>query len=161
VSYEVDTKHEVKEKLADLGVDSVQDVRRAGGAFHHDVPTVIQAEQLSLQAHGTPGSMTVVLEDLLAVNGHIGKLRDEIHGILGDAKQLGGHQFDGWGPIADRMAACVSDRAGPDAGVERALISYLTELEDLASVLTQAAALYAEVDQHGEDQLRKAAHGNE
>lgn len=160
MSYEVDSKQEVKRKLEELGVDSVADVRRAGGAYHHDVPAVIQAEQLSLQANGTPGSMSVLPEDLLEASGHISKVRDEIHGILGEARQLGGHQFDGWGPIADLMAVCVSDRAGPDAGAERALVSYLAELEDLDTVLTRAAALYAELDQHSAEQLRKAAQGD-
>lgn len=160
MSYEVDSKQEVKQKLEQLDVDSIQDVRRAGGAYRHDVPAVIQAEQLSLQAQGTPGSMSVVPDELLDVSGQISKVRDEIHGILGETRQLGGHQFDGWGPIADRMAACVSDRAGPDAGAERALVGYLAELESLDAVLTRTAALYAELDQRGVDQLRKAERGD-
>jgi hypothetical protein len=157
VSYEVDSRKEIKQKLEELGVDSVGDVRRAGGAHHHDLPAVLQAEQLSLQTHGTPDSMAVVTDDLLRTSDAISAVRDELHGILGEIRQLGGHQFDGWGPVAERMATCVSDRAGPEAGAEHAVASYLAELGDLDAALTHTAALYAAVEQDSTEQLRRAA----
>lgn len=160
MSYEVNSRKEVERKLEELDVDSVRDIRRAGGAYHHNVPAVIQAEQLSLQAHGSPDSMAAVIEDLLRISGHISTVRDEIHHVLGEVRQLGGHQFDGRGPIAERMAVCMSDRAGPDAGAERALASYLAELAGLDAVMTQTAALYADLELTNVDQLRKAAHGD-
>jgi uncharacterized membrane protein YdfJ with MMPL/SSD domain len=160
VSYEVNSKKEAEQKLEELGVDSVRDIRRAGGAYRHNVPTVIQAEQLSLQAHGSPDSMAAVIDDLLKISGYISTVRDEIHNILGEVRQLGGHQFDGWGPIAERMAICMSDRAGPDAGAQRALASYLAELGGLDAVMTQTAALYADLELDNVEQLRKAARGD-
>lgn len=156
MSYEVDSRKEVKQKLEELGVDSVRDIRRAGGAYHHDVPAAIQAEQLHLQAHGSTDSVAVVTDDLLRTSDAISAVRDGIHGVLGEIRQLGGRQFDGWGPIADRMAACVSDRAGPEAGAEQAVASYLAELNDLDAALASTAVLYAAVEQDSTEQFRRA-----
>lgn len=161
MSFEVNSKKEVERKLEELGVDSVGDIRRSGGAYHHEVPAAIQAEQLSLQAHGSPDSMAAVMDDLLKISGCISTVRDEIHDVLGEVSQLGGHQFDGWGPIAERMAACMADRAGPDAGAQRALASYLAELGGLDAVLTQTAAQYADLELDNVERLRKAARGDE
>jgi hypothetical protein len=161
MSYEVNSKEEVRQKLSELGVDSVSDIRRAHGAHHRDVPAVIEAETLTLQSHGSPESMAAVADELVQISGHISAVRDEVRDVLGEVAQLGGHQFDGWGPIAKRMAAGVSDRVGPDAGAERALQSYLAELADLDAVLTHTAVLYASVEQDSVAQLRRAAHGDE
>ncbi|HEV2779013.1 MAG TPA: hypothetical protein VGX25_06380 [Actinophytocola sp.] len=158
MSYEVDTLKEVKQKLEELGVDSVSDVRRAGGAYRRDIPAVIQAEQLHLSAHASPGSMTASPDELVRIGRYISMVRDEIHALIAEVRLLSGHQFDGWGPIAERMAACVSARTGPDTGAERALTSYLAELADLEAVLTQTAVLYASLEQESVEQLRKAAH---
>jgi len=160
MSYEVDSRNEVRHRLHELGVDSVRDVRRAGGARHHDVPGIIQAEQLSLRADGSPDSMAAVTEDLLEISRHIGAVRDAVHGVLGDVRKLGGHQHDGWGPIADRMANCMTDRADSEGGAARAMDSYLTELADLDAVLTRTAALYAENEQNAVARMRKAADGD-
>lgn len=160
MTYEVDSRKEVARKLEELGVDSVRDIRRAGGACRHDVPAVLQAEQLTLQTHGSPDTVAAVTADLLEIGGYLSSVRDELHGLLGEVRQLGGHQSDGWGPIADRMAARVSAQAGPEAGAERALASYLAELADLHAVLTQTAALYAAMEQDNTEQLRRAAHGD-
>jgi hypothetical protein len=157
VSYELNSKSEARKKLEELGIDSVGDVRRANGSYHRDIPAVIVAEQLNLQSHGSPGSMTASVDDLTQISSHIGTVRDEVHNVLDEIRQLGGHQFDGWGPIADRMAAGVSDRVGPDTGAERALTSYLAELADLDAVLTQTAVLYAGVEQNSVEQLRRVA----
>jgi hypothetical protein len=153
----VDSGREVRQKIEELGVDSVRDVRRAGGAYRHDVPAALQAEQLGLLAHGSPDSVAVVTDDLLRTTDAISGVRDELHGILGEIRQLGGHQFDGWGPIAERMATCVSDRVGPEAGAEHAVGSYLAELGNLDAALTHTAALYAAVEQDSTEQLRRAA----
>lgn len=160
MSYEVDSRKEVRQRLEELGVDSVRDIRRAGGAHHHDAPAAIQAEQLNLQAHGAPDSMAVVTDDLLRTSGAISDARDEIHEILDEIRELGGHQFDGWGPISDRIATCMSDRAGPDTGAEAAVASYLAELGDLDAALTHTAALYAAVEQDSMEQLRRATRDN-
>jgi uncharacterized membrane protein YdfJ with MMPL/SSD domain len=160
VAYEVSGRKEVERKLHELGVDSVRDVRRAGGAYRHDVHAVLQAEQLNLQTHGSPDSMAAVTADLLEISGQIRGVRDELHGMLGEIRRLGGHQFDGWGPIADRMAAHVSDRAGPDSGAERALTSYLAELANLDTVLTQTAALYGAIEDDNIEQLRRTTHSD-
>jgi hypothetical protein len=160
VSYELNSKNEARKKLEELGIDSVGDVRRANGAYRRDIPAVIAAEQLTLQSHGSPGSMTASVDDLTQISGHISTVRDDVHDVLGVIRQLGGHQFDGWGPIADRMAAGVSDRVGPDVGAEHALASYLAELADLDAVLTQTAVLYAGVEQNSVEQLRRAARGD-
>jgi hypothetical protein len=157
VTYEVDSRKEVERQLDELGVDSVRDIRRAGGAYHHDVPAVLQAEQLNLQAQGSPDSVTAVIDELVRISGQISGVRDELHELLGEVRQLGGHQSDGWGPISERMAACVTDRSGPEAGADAAVSGYLAELAGLDGVLTHTAALYAEVEQNSEAQLRRAA----
>jgi uncharacterized membrane protein YdfJ with MMPL/SSD domain len=157
LSYEVSSKRAVEQKLDELGVDSVRDIRRAGGARHHDIPAVLQAEQLNLRTQGSSGSMSAVIDDLLGISGHISAVRDDLHEVLAEVRQFGGRQFDGWGPIAKRMAVCVSDRAGPDAGAERALTGYLAELDALDAVLTRTAALYAETELDNAEQLRRAA----
>jgi hypothetical protein len=157
VSYEVDDKKDVREKLDELGIDSVADVRRAGGARYHDVPELLDAEQLNLTANGSPDAMTAVPDDLVRISRHVSDVRDLVHELLDDVRHLAGHQFDGWGPIAKRMAACMTDRAGAATGAERAVSGYLAELAALDAALSSAAVTYAARDQENAANLRRVA----
>lgn len=160
MSYEVNSRKEIRQRLEELGVDSVEDIRRAHGSRRRDVPAVVEAERLALQAHGSPESMSVVVDELARVAGRVGAVRDEIRDLLDDVRGLGGRQSDGWGPIAERMAACVTDRAGVERGAEQAVAGYLAELADLDAVLTGAALLYAGAEQESLADLGKAARGD-
>jgi hypothetical protein len=160
VSYEVDDKKDVQKRLHELGIDSVDDVRRAHGAHHHDVPGLIEAERLDLAANGSPDVMAAVPDELVRISGEVSRVRDRIGALLAGVTGLAGHQADGWGPIADRMAACMTDRAGAATGAERAVRGYLAELEALGTALSGAAVVYAERDQQNAEDLRRAGdHG--
>ncbi|MGB3437357.1 MAG: hypothetical protein WBA97_01285 [Actinophytocola sp.] len=156
MSYEVDDKKDVREKLDELGIDSVDDVRRAGGARHRDVPALIEAERLDLTANGSPDAMAAVPDELVRISRCVSDVRDHIHELLGEVRHLAGHQFDGWGPIAKRMAACMTDRASAATGAELAVNGYLAELAALDAALNSAAVTYATRDQENAANLRRA-----
>ena len=157
MSYEVDDKKDIQRKLDELGIDSVDDVRRAGGARHRDVPELLRAERLDLVANGSPEAMAAVPDELVRISEEVRRTRDDIHALLAGVPNLAGHQFDGWGPIAKRMAACMTDRAGATTGAERAVSGYLAELAALDAALTGAAVVYATRDEENAAELRRAA----
>jgi hypothetical protein len=149
VSYEVRTRSEVRERLDGLerecGIDSVADIRRAHGSYHHHIGVAGEAGALALHADAAPGQLAADYDALATALSGINEQIGVVEELILDAGPLAHETMrDGHGPIAHAMREAFRHYA--DDGMVRALTLYRDELRNLGMAIRNTMTLYQRTD---------------
>jgi hypothetical protein len=151
VSYQVDKRSEVRERLEEIerehGYDSVADIRRGHGSRRRKIAHAGEAANLGLAADAAPGQFAAdyaaLRTALAALTGQIA----EVEKLIVEAAMLAQEPMrDGHGPIAHAMSNAFREVADDAEGAVRALTAYRDELRDLAASIQNTMALYERID---------------
>jgi Excreted virulence factor EspC, type VII ESX diderm len=145
-SYTVHDRADVEEKLDELGVHSVGQIRRAHGSRHHRLAQAEDAERLDLQATGSPDQIAANFEALVRAKTVLGQQADAVNRLLAEAQHLATPMRDGHGPIAAAMKAAFNERADDTRGAVRALTDYRDELALVLAAIQQTLDSYNQSD---------------
>ena len=142
MAYTVNDRDEVKDKLDEMGIDSVQDIRRAHGSRRQKLSRAEDAQQLGLHATATPGEFAADIAALEAARTQLRAQADVVERLLAEARELATPMNDGHGPIAKVMKRAFGRRAGDVRGVVRALTQYRDELQRVLTAIQRTLDSY-------------------
>lgn len=150
MSYEVDNRSEVKDRLEDFerqdGIDSVGDIRRAHGSRRHRIAATGDAAHLGLQADAAPGQLAADYAALAGTHRELSGQLGVIDGLIRQASRLARPMNDGHGPIAYAMRLAFNERADDADGAVQALRSYRAELGNVVDAIARTMAQYQVID---------------
>jgi hypothetical protein len=141
-SYTVYDRAEVRQKLDELGIDSVGEIRRAHGSHRHRLARAQDTERLDLYATGTPDRVAADLDALASAKDRLVQQAAAVDELLREARRLATPMHDGHGPVAKAMRAAFHERAGEAEGVVRALTDYRDELTKVLGAIQQTMESY-------------------
>jgi hypothetical protein len=144
--YTVRDRADVKEKLDELDVHSVGQIRRAHGSHRHRLDQAQDAERLDVYATGSPGQVAADFAALVRAKTVLGQQADAVNTLLAEAQHLATPMRDGHGPIAAAMKAAFRERADDERGTVRALTDYRDELGLVLASIQQTLENYSQSD---------------
>jgi hypothetical protein len=142
VAYTVNDRGDVNDRLDELGIDSVRDIRRAHGSYRHRLSRAEDAGRLDLHATGSPAEFAANIAALQAANTELRRQADVVDGLLAEARTLATPMQDGHGPIARVMKRAFGKRAGDAQGVVLALTEYREELHRVLNAIQRTLDSY-------------------
>lgn len=141
-TYTVHDRDDVKDKLKELDVDSVGEIRRAHGSHRHKLAHADDAARLDLHATGSPDQVAANIAALVAAKTELIRQADDVEELLQEARTLATPMNDGHGPIARAMSRAFRERADDMQGTARALTNYYNELQNVLTAIQHTLDSY-------------------
>jgi hypothetical protein len=145
--YMVYDRGDVREKLEELGVENVGQIRRAHGSYHHKLAHAQDTERLDLHATGSPDQIAANLAALASAKKVLVEQADAVNELLDETNHLATPMSDGHGPIARAMRTAFRERADDVQGAVRALTDYRDELTLVLAAIQQTMDSYDRSEQ--------------
>lgn len=154
MSYQVNNRAEVRDRLKEYGSPTAGDIRDAHGAKqHHDIHAPDRATPVRLHADDTPGVFDADLSQLLAARAALAAEHARLPELIARAQELQSEIKDGHGPISRAMSHAFQARASAKHGVSKALTEYQAELAGLLGAMDRTIAGYRQAEENAVGEL--------
>lgn len=148
MSYRVDNRAEVRERLKEYGSPTAEDIRGAHGAKqHHDIHAPGPAAPVRLDADASPGVFDADLSLLRSARAALAAEHARLPELIARAAGLQSEIKDGHGPISQAMSHAFQARADSERGVSKALAEYQAELAGLLGAMDRTIAGYQQAEE--------------